>query len=422
MDQRIVHFHVGRSTHAFFREQLQAAPSGFVYRFAHPGMDGGGDAPTRRLAAQADHLRPLRERAEWAAIRSLSYAGFVRRSRIQPLSGAELVHSAQFLLRDCPLPYVVDFECVETFMLYQRIALRRPWARAALLRALSDPGLRFLLPWSEAARRGMDAAVGPEAAAALAAKTRTVLPAIRPVAARPRVRERGPLRVLFIGTAFVAKGGVEALRAVRRVRATHDVQLDVVSDVPSPFAEELERSEGVTAHPWPAGAATVRGLFEASDVLLFPSHMDTLGFVMLEAMAHGMPVLAARHFATPEIVEHGVSGLLFEGENPLYGEDGLCRFERTLPPPHAYRRALRTPGDRYVEGIARALAELEEDHRLHERLAEGALERVRDGALSIARRRATLTDVYVRASALGDAVHEQPQAPPIGQMTGDAAQ
>jgi glycosyltransferase involved in cell wall biosynthesis len=421
MDQRIVHFHVGRSTHVFFREQLQAAPPGFEYCSAHLAVDGDG-APTRRLAAQADRLRPLRERAEWAAIRSLSYTGFVRRSRVQPLPGAELVHSAQFLLRDCPLPYVVDFECVEAFMLYQRIALRRPWAQAALGRALSDPGLRFLLPWSEAARRGLDAAVGPETAAALAAKTRTVLPAIRPVAARPRRRGRGSLRVLFIGTAFVAKGGVEALRAVQHVRATHDVQLDVVSDVPSLFAEELERSEGVTVHRWPAGAATVRGLFEASDVLLFPSHMDTLGFVMLEAMAHGMPVLAARHFATPEIVEDGVSGLLFDGENPLYGEDGLCRFERTLPPPRAYRRALRTPSERYVERIAQALAELEEDRQLHERLAEGAFEHVRDGALSIARRRAALADVYALASALGDAAHQQSQASPIGQVTGDSAQ
>jgi glycosyltransferase involved in cell wall biosynthesis len=396
MGQRVVHFHVGRSAHAFFREQIQAVPAGFAYRTAHDELWTGG-AATRRLAAQGQRLRWLRARAEWASIRSLSYAGFVRRARVMPLPGAALVHSAQILLRDCELPYVVDFECVEAFVLYQRVALRRPWARAQLTRALTDPRLRFLLPWSEASRRGIESALGPACAARLAERTVTVLPAIRAIADRPRRRERGPLRVLFIGTAFLGKGGVEAIRAVQRVRATHEVCLDILSDVPDRRREELARAQGVTLHSWPATGEVVRGLFERSDVLLFPSHMDTLGFVMLEAMAHGMPVLAARHFATPEIVEHDVSGLLFAGENPLYGEDGLCRFEHTLPPPRSFRRALAQPSEAYVDAISNEIARLAEDRDLHARLADGALQRVRTGPLSVGRRRDTLARIYRQA-------------------------
>ncbi len=392
MGQRIVHFHVGRSTHAFYREQLQATPDGFAYDA--PSQASGQSAPTRRLATQGRRLQTVHERAEWAAIRSLSHAGHVRRARVTPGPGAAMVHSAQFLLRDCALPYVVDFECVEAFTLYQRVALRRPWARARLERALSEEHLRFLLPWSEASRRGLRAALGDEAAAKLADRTVTVLPAIRAAAQRPSTREPGPLRVLFIGTAFLAKGGVEAVRAIQRVRATHEVVLDMVSDVGGQWRRTLEEADGVTLHSWPAGADVVRALFERSDVLLFPSHMDTLGFVMLEAMAHGMPVLGAHHFAVPEIVEHDVSGLVFAGENPLYGDDGLCRFERTLPAPRSFRRALGNPSERYVERIATALAGLAEDRELHARLAAGALERVRDGALSIGRRREELGRVY----------------------------
>jgi glycosyltransferase involved in cell wall biosynthesis len=396
MDQRIVHFHVGRSAHAFFREQMRAAPAGFAYRTTDDELQVGG-AATRSLAAHGQRLRWVRARAEWASIRTLSYAGFVRRARVTPLPGASLVHSAQLLLRDCELPYVLDFECIEAFVLYQRVALRRPWARAQLMRALSDPRLRFLLPWSEASRRGLESALGTTFAGGLAERTVTVLPAIHPAAARPRRREPGPLRVLFVGTAFLGKGGVEAIRAVQRVRGTHEVRLDMVSDVPDRWREEAARSDGVTLHRWPAGEEVMRRLFERSDVLLFPSHMDTLGFVMLEAMAHGMPVLAARHFATPEIVEHDVSGLLFAGENPLYGEDGLCRFERTLPPPRAFRRALAAPSDAYLDGLAGQLARLAEDRELHARLADGALERVRTGQLSVERRRETLARIYMQA-------------------------
>ncbi len=399
MSEQIVHFYVGRSTHALFREQLRAIPNGYVYRSSNSEQNEGG-AATRGIAAHGRRMDWLRKHGERAAIRLLSYGGFVRRTRLQPLPKTSLVHSAQFLLRDCELPYVVDFECIEAFVLYQRVALRRPWARARLTSALVDPRLRFLLPWSEAARRSLQSALGPAIADRLADRTVTVLPAIHPIAERPRMRGPGPLRVLFVGTAFLAKGGVEAVRAVERVRATHDVSLDMVSDVPDLWREDVGRSRGVTLHSWPAGGDVVRGLFERSDVLLFPSHMDTLGFVMLEAMANGMPVLAARHFATPEIVEHDVSGLLFAGENTLYGDDGLCRFDHTLPPPRSFRRSLATPSDDYVDRLAGSLARLAEDRGLHERLATGAFERVCSGPLSMSRRREVLGRVYRQALAI----------------------
>jgi glycosyltransferase involved in cell wall biosynthesis len=301
------------------------------------------------------------------------------------------------LLRDTSLPFVVDFECAEVFALYQRVALSRPWARTHLKAALEDPQLRFLLPWSEAARRGLCATIGPATAAHLAGKLRTVLPAIRPAVEQSHQREQGPLRVLFLGTAFLAKGGVDAIHAVRAARSTHDVTLDIVSDVPSEWLSLAEATTGVTLHRWPAGADLVRALFARSDVLLFPSHMDTLGFVMLEAMAHGIPVLAGRHFAAPEIVEHDVSGLLFRAENPLYGEDGRCRFPRTLPAPRSFRHALARPSEGYVEEIATMLTRVAEERDLYERLAAGALVRVLEGPLSIQQRREALRQVYATA-------------------------
>jgi glycosyltransferase involved in cell wall biosynthesis len=393
-----VYFHVGRFGHPFFQEQLHAAPEGFVYRTAESGAQVSAAAP-RRIAIQGARLGSARRALEPAAIRGLSWAGYVRRVRLRPAPGCALVHSAQQLLRGSSLPYVVDLECVEVFCLYQRAALGRPWARRRLLGALADERCRFVLPWSQAARRGIEAALGAPAAARLQPKTVTVLPAIRPRGARPAARDAGPLRVLFVGTSFEAKGGVEAVRAIRRAQASHDVVLDVVSDVPVRWRGEIERAPGIAVHPWPAPGARVKELFQRAHLLLFPSHMDTLGFVMLEAMAHGVPVLATRHFAVPELVEDGVSGVLVEAENPLYGEDGLCRFEHTLPPPRSFRRALASPSEAYVDRLAGALAGVAEDRGLHERLAAGALSRVSDGPLSIARRRATLEPIYRQALA-----------------------
>src|SRR5271167_3686418 len=154
MGGETVYFHVGRFGHPFFQEQLHCAPEGFAYRTTESSLGGGTASAPRRIALHGARLQRVRGGLERAAIRGLSWSGYVRRRRLEPVPGCSLIHSGQQLLRESALPYVVDFECVEVFCLYQRAALRRPWARRRLLDALSDERCRFLLPWSQASQRG----------------------------------------------------------------------------------------------------------------------------------------------------------------------------------------------------------------------------------------------------------------------------
>jgi glycosyltransferase involved in cell wall biosynthesis len=57
--------------------------------------------------------------------------------------------------------------------------------------------------------------------------------------------------------------------------------------------------------------ADLAGAVASADVLVFPSQTDTLGLVLLESMAAGTPVVAARCGGAPDIVRHGFNGLLF---------------------------------------------------------------------------------------------------------------
>jgi glycosyltransferase involved in cell wall biosynthesis len=50
--------------------------------------------------------------------------------------------------------------------------------------------------------------------------------------------------------------------------------------------------------------------------LLFPIDWpEPFGLVMIEAMACGIPVVAFRRGAVPEVIEHGVSGFVVESED-----------------------------------------------------------------------------------------------------------
>lgn len=52
--------------------------------------------------------------------------------------------------------------------------------------------------------------------------------------------------------------------------------------------------------------------FASADVFVMPSESETLGFVVLESMASGVPVVGARAGGIPDIIADGDTGFLFE--------------------------------------------------------------------------------------------------------------
>jgi glycosyltransferase involved in cell wall biosynthesis len=53
-------------------------------------------------------------------------------------------------------------------------------------------------------------------------------------------------------------------------------------------------------------------LLAASDLLALPSAIEGLPYVLLEAMASRLPVVAGRVYGVPEVVEDGVTGILVD--------------------------------------------------------------------------------------------------------------
>ena len=56
-------------------------------------------------------------------------------------------------------------------------------------------------------------------------------------------------------------------------------------------------------------------LYRSADIFLFPSFREGMSLALLEAMASGLPVVAANTSSIPELVAHGRGGYLFEYGN-----------------------------------------------------------------------------------------------------------
>ncbi len=77
--------------------------------------------------------------------------------------------------------------------------------------------------------------------------------------------------------------------------------------------------------------------YASADAFIFPSSTETLGLVLLEAMAAGCPVVAARRGGIPDIVTDGVNGYLFEPDNP----EGAINATQQLLAQQAEKELLR---------------------------------------------------------------------------------
>ncbi|MCA1023191.1 glycosyltransferase [Halobacillus litoralis] len=106
-----------------------------------------------------------------------------------------------------------------------------------------------------------------------------------------------------------------------------DISLAIVGD--GPVKGELEEAfQGTnTVFTGLLHGDELAEAFSSSDALIFPSVTETLGLVILEAMASGLPVIAAKSGPTMEQVEDGRTGLLFENENTESMIEAINRLE-----------------------------------------------------------------------------------------------
>jgi glycosyltransferase involved in cell wall biosynthesis len=149
------------------------------------------------------------------------------------------------------------------------------------------------------------------------------IPAVNPPAAiNPELKGRKQIKLIFLSNLFNEKGIFDLLKIMSAIK-------DIRSDIRLRISGELLRKnigkrlrgsieeaglETTVELTGPLYAEAKDEVLRDSDIFIFPSYfkMECFPLVILEAMSHGLPIIASGIGAMPEILEDGKEGILLK--------------------------------------------------------------------------------------------------------------
>lgn len=130
-------------------------------------------------------------------------------------------------------------------------------------------------------------------------------------------------QVLFMAHCTREKGLFEAVQGVilaqhqlQRTGSPLSIRLQVAGEFMDPHEkqefEQLCRTAGgqVVTYVGFVGGERKRQILEQADLFCFPSHLESFGLVLAEAMAFGLPIITTRSGALPEVLSEHYGGLV----------------------------------------------------------------------------------------------------------------
>lgn len=122
----------------------------------------------------------------------------------------------------------------------------------------------------------------------------------------PRVRRDGPVKILFVGGEFKRKGGLDLLKAFRRLHAQgKSIELHLAT------RDQLAPEPGVFVYNnMQPNSALLKQLYFDSDIFCLPTYGDCLPMVLSEAGAAGLPSISTQVAGIPEIIANGDTGFI----------------------------------------------------------------------------------------------------------------
>ena len=235
----------------------------------------------------------------------------------------------------------------------------------------------------------------------LASKTFTIpraisIPVGRTLSREKRTNDDYAPTILFVNSgninapdSFYIKGGhyvVETFLKLRKVWP--EARLVVRSSVPQIVRRRLKGILGITLIDRPVSRSEMEVIWNSADIFMHP-HFGNLSNVLLEAMAHGLPIVTTDTWATPELVRDGTEGLLVHNQLAnTFTEGAVLHFMRP-----EYVRATRQLDEKMLDELFEQTVTLIQNPSLGTKMGICGFKRISQGINSVETRNKALGDL-----------------------------
>ena len=147
------------------------------------------------------------------------------------------------------------------------------------------------------------------------------------------------------GALLIYVGRLSAEKQIERIKPVLDAlpkaRLALVGD--GPYRNQLEKIFDGTPTTFVGYLAgeELASAYASGDAFLFPSSTETLGLVLLEAMAAGCPVVGANKGGIPDIITDGINGCLYDPDGDNNGTESLILATEKLLGDKSERQEMR---------------------------------------------------------------------------------
>ena len=175
---------------------------------------------------------------------------------------------------------------------------------------------------------------------------------------RPELRSKKMREKLFgkyqdTDSLLIYVGRLSAEKQIERIKPVLDkipgACLALVGD--GPYRGQLEKifENTKTNFIGYLSGEELASAYASGDIFLFPSSTETLGLVLLEAMAAGCPVIGANKGGIPDIINNGINGCLYNPDEKDNGERSLIEATKKILADKNKKEAMRKEARKEAE-------------------------------------------------------------------------
>lgn len=260
--------------------------------------------------------------------RLFDYLGFIQIPKCKTCCNLALSFN-RFL--NSNVPYIIYVENPTALYHYRLHRRNNLLGQYRINKQLNNPNLKALVFMSNACASTFEAVCGIPHKNCICKTIYPLIP-LNPIVNNELIKKRchsKNLNLLYIaqGIRFLSKGGLEIIETYKNLVARGlKIDLQIItslSDISPQLLQLIYKIEGIKIDDFRFSFSEMQQIYAKSSILLQPSSDDSSPLTVLEAMKSGLPILASRLYAIPEMVENDINGYLCDPHYWFFTPDNL---------------------------------------------------------------------------------------------------